>query len=101
MTATDSRHRGLVKDRGQGGPILIADDNAVTRALIATVLQHAGFGVTEAESGDEAIDLARRERPSVVILEVNLPALSGYEVCCQLREAYGAGLPVILVYAER
>jgi DNA-binding NarL/FixJ family response regulator len=65
------------------------------------VLQKAGYDVIEVESGDEAIDAAREELPRLVVLEVNLPALSGYEVCHQLRERYGAGLPIILISGER
>jgi DNA-binding NarL/FixJ family response regulator len=90
-----------MKDGGRGGTILLADDDAVTRALLAGALQKAGYAIVEVESGDEAIDAARAELPRLVILEVNLPALSGYEVCHQLREDFGAGLPIILISGER
>jgi DNA-binding NarL/FixJ family response regulator len=86
---------------GGRGTILLADDDAVTRALLAGALQKAGYAIVEVESGDEAIDAARAELPRLVILEVNLPALSGYEVCHQLREDFGAGLPIILISGER
>jgi DNA-binding NarL/FixJ family response regulator len=86
---------------GRGGTILLADDDAVTRALLAGALHKAGYAIVEVESGDEAIDAARAELPQLVILEVNLPALSGYEVCHQLREDFGAGLPIILISGER
>jgi DNA-binding NarL/FixJ family response regulator len=91
----------MVNNGGRHGTILIADDDAETRALVAGVLQKAGYDVIEVESGDEAIDAAREELPRLVVLEVNLPALSGYEVCHQLRERYGAGLPIILISGER
>jgi DNA-binding NarL/FixJ family response regulator len=90
-----------MKDGGRGGTILLADDDAVTRALLTGPLQKAGYAIVEVESGDEAIDAARAELPRLVILEVNLPALSGYEVCHQLREDFGAGLPIILISGER
>ena len=91
----------MVNTAGRGGTILIADDDAETRAVVAGVLQKAGYDIVEAESGDDAIDAARAELPRLVILEVNLPALSGYEVCHQLREDYGTGLPIILISGER
>src|SRR5919201_7096256 len=81
--------------------ILIADHEAKTRSLVAGVLQKAGYDVMEVDSGDDVVDAARRELPRLVILEVTLPALSGYEVCHQLREEFGDGLPIILVSGER
>jgi DNA-binding NarL/FixJ family response regulator len=100
-TATTEPKGPLPNGNGQRGRILIADPDGETRALIAGVLQKAGYEPAETRSGDEALDVARREPPLVAILEVALPELSGYEVCHQLREQYGAGLPIILISAER
>src|SRR5919198_3935192 len=83
------------------GTILIADHEVEMRFLAAGVLQKAGYDVVEADSGDDVIDAARRELPRLVVLEVTLPALSGYEVCHQLRQEFGEGLPIILVSGER
>jgi DNA-binding NarL/FixJ family response regulator len=83
------------------GTILIADHEVETRSLAAAVLQKAGYDVVEADSGNDVIDAARRELPRLVLLEVSLPGLSGYEVCHQLREEFGDGLPIILVSGER
>ena len=91
MANHDARH----------GTILIADHEPRTRSLAAGVLQKAGYDVMEVERGDDVVDAARRELPRLVILEVTLPALSGYEVCHQLREEFGDGLPIILVSGER
>jgi DNA-binding NarL/FixJ family response regulator len=84
-----------------GATILIADNEAEPRSLAVGVLQKAGFRVIEVDNGDDAIDVARVELPRLVILEVNLPSLSGYEVCHQLKEDFGQGLPIILVSGER
>jgi DNA-binding NarL/FixJ family response regulator len=81
--------------------ILIADHEVETRSLVSGVLQAAGYDVVETDSGDDVMDAARRELPRLVILEVTLPALSGYEVCHQLREEFGEGLPIIFVSGER
>jgi DNA-binding NarL/FixJ family response regulator len=81
--------------------ILLADHEVETRSLVADVLQKAGYVVVEADSGDDVMDAARRDLPRLVILEVTLPVLSGYEVCHQLREKFGEGLPIIFVSGER
>jgi DNA-binding NarL/FixJ family response regulator len=72
-----------------------------TRSLATGALQKAGYEVVEAKSGDDVMDAARRELPRLVILEVTLPGLSGYEVCHQLRHEFGEGLPIIFVSGAR
>jgi DNA-binding NarL/FixJ family response regulator len=81
--------------------ILIADHEMESRSVVAGVLKKAGYDVVEADSGDDVLDAVRRELPRLVVLEVTLPALSGYEVCHQLREEFGEGLPIIFVSRER
>jgi DNA-binding NarL/FixJ family response regulator len=83
------------------GSILISDNDEECRAGISSALQKAGYEVLEADNGDDAIDTARLNPPRLVILDVNLPSLSGYEVCHQLKEDFGDGLPIILVSGER
>ena len=83
------------------GSILIADSDAESRSLAACVLQKARYRVIESDNGDSAIDLARLELPCLAILEVNLPGLSGYEVCHQLKDDHDHNLPIILVSADR
>jgi two-component system nitrate/nitrite response regulator NarL len=103
MTAGEvlRRRGGIARNAGHLGTILIADHEVETRSVIAALLEKAGYDVVEAENGDDAIDAARREVPRLVILEVTLPSLSGYEVCHQLREEFGEALPIILVSGER
>jgi DNA-binding NarL/FixJ family response regulator len=84
-----------------GQTILITDSDAECRAVMASALQRAGYEVIEADDGDVALDTARNELPHLVILDVNLPSLSGYEVCHELKEGFGDGLPIILVSGER
>jgi signal transduction histidine kinase len=62
----------------------VNDDNA-TRYLSTRTLQMAGYRVLEAATGEEALRVAERERPDVVVLDVKLPDISGYEVCKRLR----------------
>jgi DNA-binding NarL/FixJ family response regulator len=82
------------------GPILVVDDDGA-RAALVQALQHLGWPVAEAATGERAIDVAERKRPAAVIAEVLLPGISGYELCRVLKDRYGVGLPVIFVSARR
>jgi len=68
---------------------------------VAGVLQQAGYETIETTTGDQAIDAARDALPRLVILEIALPGLSGYEVCHQLRNEFGEALPIVFVSADR
>jgi DNA-binding response OmpR family regulator len=81
--------------------ILVVDDDDGLRLLMRTLLERAGFAVREAPTGEQALELAGRERPRLVVLDVRLPGLSGYEVCRALRHAHGDGLPIVFVSGVR
>jgi DNA-binding NarL/FixJ family response regulator len=86
---------------GSRGPILVVDDDDGFRALVVAVLDHCGYELVEAATGDEALEAARAAPPALVVLDVRMPGISGYEVCRALREEFGDGLPIIFVSAER
>jgi DNA-binding NarL/FixJ family response regulator len=65
------------------------------------LLEQAGYSTHEAVDGKTALEAVREERPELVILEVDLPEVSGYEICRELRDLLGEGLPVVLVSGER
>ncbi|WP_395836698.1 response regulator [Archangium violaceum] len=65
--------------------ILNVNDDEATRYLSTRTLTMAGYRVLEAATGEEALRLAEQERPDVVVLDVKLPDISGYEVCQRLR----------------
>ena len=65
--------------------ILNVNDDDATRYLSTRTLRLAGYRVLEAANGQEALRLAAQERPDVVVLDVKLPDISGYEVCQRLR----------------
>jgi DNA-binding response OmpR family regulator len=81
--------------------VLIVDDDDGFRAFVAEGLRLAGFSVEEAATGEAALAAVRRRRPSLVVLDVCLPDLSGYEVCREVRDELGDGLPVLFVSGER
>lgn len=67
------------------GEVLVVDDDAATRELVCRELRAAGFSAAEARSGEEALVRARVTRPSLVVLDLVMPGLSGFEVLTQLR----------------
>jgi DNA-binding response OmpR family regulator len=81
--------------------VLVADDDEGVRALVGGILRSAGFDVVEASAGDEAVAVARRRRLCLVILDVNMPGGSGYEVCHTLRADFGSSLPVMFLSGDR
>jgi CheY-like chemotaxis protein len=65
--------------------ILIVDDEPVVRALLRVALEPTGSCFAEAADGSEALEVAWRERPDLVLLDVGLPKLSGVDVCRALK----------------
>ena len=65
--------------------ILIAEDETDIRDLIAFTLQYAGYEVQSARDGQEAVELARAEPPDLVLLDVRMPRMTGYDVCRALK----------------
>ncbi len=81
-------------------PVLVVDDDSSNRMLLRTFLGAAGHTVVEAETGEAALEIAQREPIGLVLLDVMLPGLSGYEVCRQLKsDPRTSALPVIMVTA--
>jgi CheY-like chemotaxis protein len=66
--------------------LLVVDDDPFIRRLITTTLEDvAEFRLLEARDGDQALELANRYRPQIVLLDVNIPGADGIEVCRALR----------------
>jgi DNA-binding NarL/FixJ family response regulator len=86
---------------GSGDIVLIADEEESSRTVLAGVLRNAGYEPLEAESGDEALEIARTIPPAAAILEIPLPGLSGYELCAALKAEFGPDLPVIFLTGSR
>jgi DNA-binding NarL/FixJ family response regulator len=83
------------------GSILIVDEDEEATSLVSGLLRRAGYGARAVACGEQALEAAREERPSLVVLEVCLPDLSGYSICRQLREDHGEDLPIVLMSARR
>jgi DNA-binding response OmpR family regulator len=65
--------------------VLVADDDPDLRGLVVYRLERAGYRVLEAENGEEALRLAREERPDIAVLDVMMPRLTGVDVLRALR----------------
>lgn len=65
--------------------ILIADDEKIVNDLLKLFLEQAGFEVFSAYTGKEALDIIRKEKPSLIVLDIGLPDMTGIEVIQELR----------------
>lgn len=65
--------------------VLVADDEADNRAIMAAVLAASGFRVLEARDGAEAVETALRERPDLILLDMAMPVMSGWEAARRLK----------------
>ncbi len=81
--------------------ILVAEDEKDIRELIAFTLRFAGFDVILATNGAEAIEVAAAEKPDLILMDVRMPKMSGYEACRRLKEnPQTALLPVVFLSAK-
>ncbi|MBW3650704.1 MAG: response regulator transcription factor [Actinobacteria bacterium] len=91
-----------VGDESGAGPrpdtfarVLVVDDMADTRRLVSTALTRGGFEVVQAENGQVALAMVDEQRPDLVLLDINMPGISGLDVMTELRVRHG--IPVILL----
>ena len=84
-----------------GELILIVEDNELNRKLLRDSLQFKGYDTLEAETGEQAMELARNRNPALVLMDIQLPGISGIETLQQLRaDKDMATVPVIAVTAS-
>ena len=88
-----------MKDNAPAKKILIVDDEPDILEFLQYNLKKEGYAVVSANDGKQAIEVAEREKPNLIILDINLPGMSGLEVLAELR-ARGATLPVLLLTAR-
>jgi DNA-binding response OmpR family regulator len=81
--------------------LLIVDDEPAVRALVHATLEGDDYVILEAADGAEALELSRREQPSLVLLDIMLPRLDGIEVCRQLKaDPDTRGIVVVMLTAQ-
>ena len=75
--------------------ILVVDDEPQIRRVVRSTLSAQGYVMTEAKSGEEAVESVRKERPDLVLLDMNMPGIGGIEACREIRRASDA--PIIML----
>lgn len=88
------------KDEGQH-TIMVVDDSEDIRELLRITLNLRGYKVVEAVNGEEAVELARRECPDLILMDLTMPVLDGYGATQQIREAAGiCDVPIVACSAS-
>jgi two-component system, OmpR family, KDP operon response regulator KdpE len=75
--------------------ILVVDDEPQIRRVMRTTLSTHGYVITEATNGEDAIESVRKNRPDLVLLDVNMPGIGGIEACREIRR--GSDAPIIML----
>jgi two-component system, OmpR family, KDP operon response regulator KdpE len=78
-----------------GASILVVDDEPQIRRVLKSTLSSQGYVIFEARTGEEAVELVRKEKPDLVLLDVNMPGIGGIEACREIRRASEA--PIIML----
>jgi DNA-binding response OmpR family regulator len=79
--------------------ILIIEDDAHSRQVVKLATEAQSYTLTEATTGDEGLELARASDPDLILLDINMPGMSGLDVCRKLR-AEGSLVPIIMLTAK-
>ncbi|WNJ82652.1 EAL domain-containing response regulator [Pseudomonas canadensis] len=84
----------------QPATLLIVDDEPQVRKLLETLLQHEGYQTVCASSGEEALQVVAQQAPDLILLDIMMPGMDGYEVASQLKsDDATAGIPIIMLSA--
>ena len=75
--------------------ILVVDDEPQIRRVLRSTLTTRGYVITEAKTGEEALESLRKERPDLILLDVNMPGMGGMEACREIRR--GSDTPIIML----
>lgn len=78
--------------------ILIVDDDQLMRKLLGYIIKKAGYKVSLADDGSKALKIVKKEKPDLIISDVEMPKLGGLELCQKLKENFDTKLiPIILI----
>jgi len=81
--------------------VLVVDDDEDTRYLMRLALEARGYRVCEAEDGEQAINIACREQPNAILMDISLPVLNGLTATARIRERYELrNIPIVAVTAH-
>lgn len=83
------------------GPVLIIDDDESIREFVSVALADEGYAVRTATDGAAALEVLRRERPSVILLDMRMPVMDGWQFSREYRRWPGPHVPIVVVTAAR
>src|SRR5438093_6668370 len=92
---------GMATNMRARGRVLVVDDDPTICELVASTLTEHGFPTRRASDAREALYLIQRETPDVILLDVHLPDISGYQLCRRLRDDFGDAIGIIVISGER
>ena len=85
----------------QKNKILIIDDDPVIVKLVTVVLKARNYDVVTASNGDDGLITAKSDNPNLILLDISMPTISGYEVCQKLKtDKYTQKIPIIMLTSE-
>jgi len=91
----------LDQSKSAGQRILLVEDNEDNRTIYSTVLRYLGYEVIEAEDGLQAVALARSEHPELILMDISIPGIDGWEATRVLRQdAATRDLPIVALTAH-
>jgi len=81
--------------------ILVVDDDWLNHELMESILTLYGFGVIQAHNGEQALEIAKRDLPDLIMLDVRMPGMDGLEICKRLRaEPTTKSIPIIMLTGQ-
>lgn len=90
----------MTTDQKTSRTIMVVEDYDDTRLLLKKVLEGLGYGVLEASNGQEAVDIAEREHPDLILMDLDLPILDGIAATQRIRQHSGLeSVPIVAVTA--
>lgn len=81
--------------------ILVADDDAEMQEMLCAMLEDAGYTMVKAENGAEAVEMARRELPALIMLDIHMPKMDGLQACKAIKtDQVTKSIPVVMLTVE-
>jgi len=88
----------LTNESQQNALVLVVDDDTTVRMVAREILEQADFTVEEATNGQEALEVFSRIQPDIILLDISMPKMDGFEVCTRLRKKQkGEDIPILMV----
>jgi two-component system cell cycle response regulator DivK len=92
----------MIEKDAQYRTVLIVEDSEDARYFMRLELEQLGYRIVEAEDGEKAVEVAERERPDIILMDLSLPVMDGIAATAKIRASDGLGkVPVIAVTAHQ